>query len=170
MQISHPWHGVPVGPNCPDVVNAVIEIPALSRVKTELDKATGLLRVDRILHSSVIYPANYGFIPSTLAEDGDPLDILVLCQLSIPPLAVVQVRPIGFMPMVDSGPPDDKIVAVALNDPEYTVYSDINQLPPFKLQKFNQFDEVCCRFPFYLNTSNRYCNRPVSGLRVIVRR
>jgi inorganic pyrophosphatase len=139
MMIAHPWHGVPVGEGSPDSVNAIIEIPALSRVKTELDKITGLLRVDRILHSSVVYPANYGFIPSTLAEDGDPLDILVLCQLSVPPLALVRVRPIGVMPMEDGGVLDHKIVAVAITDPEYGIYNDINELPPFKLLMINQF-------------------------------
>lgn len=139
LMIAHPWHGVPVGPASPSAVNTVIEIPALSRVKTELDKATGLLRVDRILHSSVVYPANYGFIPSTLAEDGDPLDVLVLCQLSVPPLALVQARPIGVMPMEDGGVPDHKIVAVAMTDPEYGIYNDINELPPFKLLMINQF-------------------------------
>jgi inorganic pyrophosphatase len=139
LMIAHPWHGVPVGEAAPDAVNTVVEIPALSRVKTELDKATGLLRVDRILHSSVVYPANYGFIPSTLAEDGDPLDVLVLCQLSVPPLAVVLARPIGVMLMEDSGVLDHKIVAVAMTDPEYGIYNDINELPPFKLLMINQF-------------------------------
>jgi inorganic pyrophosphatase len=115
----------------------MIEIPDLSGVKTELDNTTDLLRVDCIFRSSLIYSANYGFIPSTLAKH-DPLDILILHQLSISPLAIVQVRPIWFMPMVDSGRPDNKIVAVALNDPEYTVYSDINQLPPFKILLINQ--------------------------------
>ncbi|OHT05558.1 Soluble inorganic pyrophosphatase 2 [Tritrichomonas foetus] len=137
--IHHPWHNVPVGDDYPDCVSTVIEIPALSRVKTELDKPTGLLKVDRILHSSVIYPANYGFIPETLAEDGDPLDILVLCQLSVPPLSLIKARPIGVMPMVDQGEPDDKIIAVAVNDPEYNIYYDISELPPFKLLMITQF-------------------------------
>ena len=139
LNIHHPWHNVPVGNEAPEVVNCVIEIPALSRVKTELDKTTGLLRVDRILHSSVIYPANYGFIPETLAEDGDPLDILVLCQLSAPPCSLIRARPIGIMPMIDGGDPDDKIIAVSVSDPEYNVYTDISQLPPFKLLMINQF-------------------------------
>jgi inorganic pyrophosphatase len=139
MNIAHPWHGVRIGPQPPDIVNAIIEIPALSRVKTELDKPTGLLRVDRILHSSVIYPANYGFIPETLADDNDPLDILVLCQLSVPPLALIKVRPIGVMPMLDGDEGDDKIIAVAITDPEYGIYYDISELPPFKLLMINQF-------------------------------
>lgn len=139
MMVQHPWHGVSVGTSAPSTVAAVIEIPALSRVKTELDKATGLLKVDRVLHASVVYPANYGFIPQTLAEDNDPLDILVLCQLSVPPLSVMKVRPIGVMPMIDGDECDDKIIAVAVTDPEYRIYNDINELPPFKLLMVSQF-------------------------------
>jgi len=139
LSVAHPWHGVSIGPNSPDVVQACIEIPAFSRVKTELDKPSGLIKVDRILHSSVIYPANYGFIPETLAEDNDPLDILVLCQLSVPPLSLMRVRPIGIMPMIDGNEPDDKIIAVAVSDPEYNIYFDISELPPFKLLMINQF-------------------------------
>jgi inorganic pyrophosphatase len=139
MTMAHPWHGVSIGTQPPNIVNAIVEIPALSRVKTELDKQTGMLRVDRILHSSVIYPANYGFIPETLGDDNDPLDILVLCQLSIPPLSLVKVRPIGVMRMVDGGHCDDKIVAVAVTDPEYGIYYDVSELPPFKLLMINQF-------------------------------
>ena len=139
LGVRHPWHGVPIGRNSPDILTAVIEIPSNSRVKTELDKTTGLLRVDKILHSSVVYPANYGFIPETLAEDEDPLDILVLCQLTVPPLSLMQVRPIGIMPMVDEDKPDDKIIAVAINDPEYNIYYDVSELPPYKLIMINQF-------------------------------
>ena len=139
MMIHHPWHNVEIGQASPDIVNCIIEIPAESRVKTELDKPTGLLKVDRILHSSVVYPANYGFIPETLAEDGDPLDILVLCQLSVPPLCLMKARPIGVMPMIDGGKPDDKIIAVCVNDPEFNIYFDISELPPYKMLKINQF-------------------------------
>ena len=139
LYMRHPWHGVPINEKSPNEINCIIEIPALSRVKTELDKPTGLCRVDRILHSSVVYPANYGFIPQTFAEDNDPLDVLVLCQLSVPPLSLIRARPIGVMPMVDSGEADDKIIAVAINDPEYNIYHDIADLPPFKLLMINQF-------------------------------
>ncbi|KAK8881996.1 hypothetical protein M9Y10_044635 [Tritrichomonas musculus] len=137
--IHHPWHNVNLGPEYPDSIHVVIEIPALSRVKTELHKPTGLLKVDRILHSSVVYPANYGLIPKTLAEDGDPLDILVLCQLSIPPLTLIKARPIGVMPLLEQGQADDKIIAVAVNDPEYNIYHDISELPPFKMLIITQF-------------------------------
>ena len=139
MHIAHPWHGVDIGQASPDIVNAVIEIAMDSRVKTELDKPTGLLKVDRVLHSSIVYPANYGFIPETLAEDGDPLDILVLCQLSVPPLSLMRARPIGVMPMIDGDDPDDKIIAVCVTDPEYNIYFDISELPPYKMMKINQF-------------------------------
>lgn len=139
MMIHHPWHNVEIGQSSPDIVNSIIEIPMDSRVKTELDKPTGLLKVDRILHSSIVYPANYGFIPETLAEDGDPLDILVLCQLSVPPLCLMCARPIGVMPMVDGDDPDDKIIAVCVSDPEYKIYYDISELPPYKMKKINQF-------------------------------
>jgi inorganic pyrophosphatase len=137
--MHHPWHNVDIGQACPDIVNVVIEIPMESRVKTELDKTTGLLKVDRILHSSIVYPANYGFIPQTLAIDRDPLDVLVLCQLSVPPLCIMRVRPIGLMPTVDSGTPDDKIITVCVTDPEYNIYYDVNELPPYKLALLKQF-------------------------------
>lgn len=139
MTVSHPWHGVSIGPSVPDVITCVIEIAMDSRIKTELDKPTGLLKVDRILASSVVYPANYGFIPETLADDGDPLDILVLCQLSVPPLCLIKARPIGVMPMIDGGEADDKIIAVSVADPEFNIYFDISEIPPYKLVKINQF-------------------------------
>lgn len=139
LMIHHPWHNVGIGDNFPDVVNVCIEIPAYSRVKTELDNETGLLKVDHILSSSVIYPANYGFVPETLADDDNPVDILVLCQLSVPPLSLMRARPIGIMPMIKNGESRDKIISVAISDPEYNTYEDIDQLPPFKLLMINQF-------------------------------
>lgn len=139
LMMHHPWHNVDIGEKSPELINAIIEIPAFSRVKTELDRETGLLKVDRILHSSVVYPANYGFIPQTVADNGDPLDILVLCQLSVPPLSLIRARPIGIMPMFKNGEVDDKIIAVSISDPEYNIYHDISELPPFKLLMINQF-------------------------------
>lgn len=139
MYTAHPWHGVEIGQAAPDVVHAVIEIPMDSRVRTELDKPTGLLKVDRILHSSIVYPANYGIIPETLGEDGGPLDVLVLCQLSVPPLCLMKARPIGVMPMIEGDQPDDKIIAVCVTDPEYNIYYDITELPPYKMMRINQF-------------------------------
>src|ERR1700760_2419799 len=115
----HPWHDVELGNEAPKIVNAVIEIPKGSKTKYELDKNSGLIRVDRILFSSVHYPANYGFFPQTLSPDGDPLDVLVLGQEAVVPLAIVRAKPIGVMKMLDQGESDDKIIAVHADDPEY---------------------------------------------------
>ena len=109
----HAWHDVSPGDELPRDFQAVIEIPLGSNVKYELDKPSGLLKVDRIIHSAVFYPANYGFIPQTYAEDNDPLDVLVLCQEPVQPLALIKARAIGLMSMIDSGASDDKIIAVA---------------------------------------------------------
>jgi inorganic pyrophosphatase len=137
--MAHPWHNVAIGQSSPDVVNVVIEIPMESRVKTELDIKTGLLKLDRILYSSIVYPANYGFIPQTLAQDKDPLDVLVLCQLSVPPLCIMRVRPIGLMRMLDKGDADEKIIAVCITDPEYNIYYDVSELPPYRVNVIQQF-------------------------------
>jgi inorganic pyrophosphatase len=139
IMMHHPWHNVSIGNQVPEVVTAVMEIPAFSRVKTELDVETGLLRVDRILSSSVIYPANFGFVPETLTQSGQALDIMVLCQLSVPPLSLMKARPIGVVCLIHEGKPDDKIIAVAVSDPEYNIYHDVSELPPFKLLMINQF-------------------------------
>src|ERR1700704_2048351 len=133
------WHDVSPGNDLPRDFQAVIEIPLGSNVKYELDKVTGLLRVDRIIHSAVFYPANYGFIPQTYAEDNDPLDVLVLCQEPVQPLALIKARAIGVMTMVDSGATDDKIIAVATNDPEFSGYLEARDLPPHRLLVLRRF-------------------------------
>lgn len=135
----HPWHDVPIGKGAPDEFQALIEIPKGSKVKYELDKGTGLIRVDRILYSSVVYPANYGFIPQTLGDDNDPLDVLVLMQEPVQPLSIVRARPIGVMTMLDQGQSDEKIICVHLDDPEYRVYRHINELPPHRLEELKRF-------------------------------
>ncbi|MDD4556969.1 MAG: inorganic diphosphatase [Alphaproteobacteria bacterium] len=137
----HPWHGVSFGVEAPDIVTAVIEVPKGSKIKYELDKPTGLLKVDRILFSSVHYPANYGFIPQSYCDDNDPLDILVLCQETVNPLSMMRAKPIGVMKMVDQGEADDKIIAVHMDDPEYNHYNDINELPPHYLKMLQRFFE-----------------------------
>jgi inorganic pyrophosphatase len=137
--MTHPWHDVTPGENLPSVFTAVIEIPMGSSVKYELDKETGLLRVDRVLYSAVYYPANYGFIPQTLAEDDDPLDVLVLCQESVAPLTLVSARSIGLMTMVDSGKRDHKVLAVAIDDPEYNIVVEAAALPPHRLSMLRRF-------------------------------
>ncbi|GAB4816521.1 hypothetical protein N2152v2_003567 [Parachlorella kessleri] len=119
----------------------LIEIPRGSKVKYELDKASGLLFVDRVLYSSVVYPHNYGFIPRTYCPDNDPLDILVLMQEPVVPFSFLRAKPIGVMRMIDQGEQDDKIIAVHADDPEYRGYSDISQLPPHRLQEIRRFFE-----------------------------
>src|SRR5437588_6471108 len=137
--MTHPWHDVTPGERLPAEFTAVVEIPMGSSVKYELDKDTGLLRVDRILYSAVYYPANYGFIPQTLAEDDDPLDVLVLCQEAVAPLTLVTARAIGLMTMIDSGKKDHKILAVAVDDPEYDGFTEANELPPHRLTMLRRF-------------------------------
>lgn len=135
----HAWHDVSPGDELPRDFQAVIEIPLGSNVKYELDKTSGLLRVDRIIHSAVFYPANYGFIPRTYAEDNDPLDVLVLCQEAVQPLSLIKARAIGLMTMIDSGASDDKVIAVATNDPEFNSYVEVNELPHHRLLVLKRF-------------------------------
>jgi inorganic pyrophosphatase len=135
----HAWHDVTPGEGLPAEFTAVIEIPMGSSVKYELDKETGMLRLDRILYSAVFYPANYGFIPQTLAEDDDPLDVLVLCQEPVAPLTLVHARAIGLMTMIDSGKKDHKILAVASHDPEYNGFREANELPAHRLNMLRRF-------------------------------
>jgi inorganic pyrophosphatase len=135
----HAWHDVSPGNELPRDFQAVIEIPLGSNVKYELDKPSGLLKVDRIIHSAVFYPANYGFIPQTYAEDNDPLDVLVLCQEPVQPLALIKARAIGLMTMIDSGASDDKVIAVATNDPEFNNYVEARDLPPHRLLVLKRF-------------------------------
>ena len=137
--LMHPWHDVSPGEELPRDFQALIEIPLGSNVKYELDKATGLLKVDRIIHSAVFYPANYGFIPQTYADDNDPLDVLVLCQEPVQPLALIKARAIGVMTMIDSGASDDKILSVATNDPEFSDYLEARDLPPHRLLVLKRF-------------------------------
>src|SRR5215470_1396978 len=135
----HPWHDVTPGDKLPQEFDCVIEIPFGSSVKYELDKSSGLIRLDRVLYSAVYYPANYGFIPQTLAEDDDPLDVLVLCQEPVAPLTLVSARAIGLMTMMDSGKKDHKVLAVAMNDPEYSNFREASELPPHRLTMLRRF-------------------------------
>lgn len=145
----HPWHEVDLGDNPPEILNAVIEIPKGSKAKYELDKKSGLLKLDRILFSSVHYPANYGFIPQTLCEDHDPLDILVLGQEPVTPLCIMRAKPIGVMKMIDQGEADDKIIAVHIDDPEYSHYKSMDELPPHRMKEVKRF------FEEYKNLENK---------------
>ena len=137
--MTHAWHDVTPGEHLPNEFTAIIEIPMGSSVKYELDKETGMLRLDRILYSAVYYPANYGFVPQTLAEDDDPLDVLVLCQEAVAPLTLVNARAIGLMTMIDAGKKDHKILAVAVDDPEYDDFREANELPAHRLTMLRRF-------------------------------
>ena len=137
----HPWHEVEIGSEAPEIVPVVIEVPKGSKVKYELEKKSGLIKVDRILFSSVHYPANYGFIPQTFCDDNDPLDILVLGQESTVPLSLMRARPIGVMKMLDQGEADDKIIAVHSDDPEYCDYNSIDELSPHRMKEVKRFFE-----------------------------
>lgn len=141
LTVNHPWHGTHYGEKAPQQVNALIEIPQGSRAKYEVDKTTGLLRLDRVIYSSFHYPVNYGFIPQTLGQDGDPLDILVLCSQSIQSLCLVEANVIGNMQMIDSGQMDDKIIAVAAKDPSVSHYQKMEDLPNHFLLELRNFFE-----------------------------
>jgi len=133
--IKHPWHEVSTGTNPPEFVNGIVEISTGMRTKYEVDKETGLLKLDRILYSSVYYPANYGFIPRSLGDDRDPLDIMIICREPIQPLCLVPARVVGVMRMIDQGLADDKILAVPENDANGTHLRDISELEThFKLE------------------------------------
>ena len=123
------------------MVNAIIEIPTESKVKYELDKDSGLLKLDRVLFSAVHYPSNYGFIPQTYCEDNDPLDILVLCSVKVQPLCLIDAKVIGVMKMLDENEEDDKIISVALNDKSVSHINDIRELPQHLLDQVHRFFE-----------------------------
>ncbi len=143
------WHDMDPAKIAPTDFNAVIEISKGSKCKYELDKYTGLLKLDRILYTSTHYPANYGFIPRTYADDGDPLDVLVLCSEEIHPLTLIRVYPIGVMRMIDGGKMDDKIIAVPFSDPTYFGINSIDELPS------HIFDEIVHFFKVYKQLENK---------------
>ena len=139
MNNFHPWHSISPGENSPESVTAIIEIPKGSKAKYEIDKETGLLRLDRMLFSSVMYPANYGFIPQTYCDDHDPLDILVLCSADVYPMSMIEAKVIGVMHMVDNGEQDDKIIAVLKDDPIYGKWRDISDAPKDIVQRLRHY-------------------------------
>lgn len=138
---NHPWHDVALPRYIEDPLPAVIEIPTGSKVKYELDKASGLLRVDRVLFSAVHYPANYGFVPRTYCDDGDPLDILVFCQEAIGGLTIMRAKVIGVMRMQDDKGEDDKLISVHADDPEYSDFGDLSDIPPHRMRELKRFFE-----------------------------
>lgn len=135
----NPWHDITPGEDLPSEFLSVIEIPFGSSVKYELDKNSGLIKLDRVLYSAVYYPANYGFVPQTLAEDNDPLDVLVFCQEPVVPLTLIQARTVGLMTMMDAGKKDHKIIAVATKDPEFNSYKQIDEMPAHRLMMLRRF-------------------------------
>ena len=141
LTVSHPWHGISAGDQAPRVVTAVVEIPQGSRCKYEIDKASGLLKLDRVIYSSFYYPTNYGFIPQTYGDDKDPLDILVISSLPVQPMCLVEAKVMGVMQMVDSGDADDKIIAVAAKDPSVNHYNNIEELPKHFFEELRHFFE-----------------------------
>ena len=143
------WHDMDPKQVTATDFSAVIEIPKGSHCKYELDKYTGLLRLDRVLYTSTHYPANYGFIPRTFADDGDPLDVLVLCNEPIQPMTLVRVYPIGVMRMLDDGHIDDKIIAIPFSDPSYNNIRSIDELPG------HVFDEIMHFFKVYKQLENK---------------
>lgn len=143
------WHDIDPAEITPKDFTAVIEIPKGSSCKYELDKKTGIMRLDRVLYTATHYPANYGFIPRTYADDGDPLDVLVLCAEPIYPLTLVQVYPIGAMRMIDGGKLDDKIIAIPFSDPTYRDVKSVDELPS------HIFDEIMHFFTVYKQLENK---------------
>jgi inorganic pyrophosphatase len=139
--VKHPWHEVSIGDNPPENVNAIIEIPKGSRAKYEIDKDSGLIKLDRVIYASMYYPLNYGFIPQTLGEDHDPLDIVVLTQVTVVPRCLIPSRVIGVMQMIDRGEADDKIIAVAEQDPSVSHLTDVKDLPDHLRAELKHFFE-----------------------------
>jgi len=139
---TNPWHKVSRGDQVPDIVNGIVEIPKHTWAKYELDKESGMLKLDRVLFSAMYYPANYGFIPQTYGDDKDPLDIVILTQVAIVPMCVVPAKVIGVMRMMDDGELDDKIIAVARDDMSVNYMNDISELAdPFFLELRNFFED-----------------------------
>ncbi|MCQ4021822.1 MULTISPECIES: inorganic diphosphatase [unclassified Ruminococcus] len=143
------WHDIDSSRIGENDFFAVIEIPKGSKCKYEMDKQTGLLKLDRILYTSTHYPANYGFIPRTYGDDLDPLDVLVLCSQDVYPMTLIRCYPIGVIRMVDNGRNDEKIIAIPFNDPTYNEYTDISQLPK------HIFTEMCHFFTVYKSLENK---------------
>ena len=137
----HPWHEIPLGSDAPEEFNLVVEVPRKTTTKYELDLELGILRIDRIMHPPVPYPANYGFLPQTLDEDGDPLDAMVLMQNPVKPLTVLNARPVGVVNLTDRGKNDDKVICIHLDDPKYQDCESIDDLPDYELREIEWFFE-----------------------------
>lgn len=158
--MHHPWHEVDIGEQVPNIVNAIIEIPKGSKAKYELDKKSGLIKMDRILFSSIQYPANYGFIPQTYDGSSSPLSILVLGQETAFPLCIMRAMPIAVMKMRDEGNANDKIViAVHADDPEFSHISSLEELPPRRMKEIESFFEAYKKLENKIVTVEKYFDR-----------
>ncbi len=135
----HFWHDVSCGDSPPLDINVIVEIPQDSKVKYELDKVSGLIKLDRVLYSPMHYPLNYGFVPQTYCDDKDPLDALVLTQYPLHPGTLVSVRPVGVITMIDDGEGDDKLIAVAKNDPQVSHINELNEISPHQIKEITHF-------------------------------
>lgn len=151
------WHDIESSRITPEKFIAVVEISKGNKQKYEMDKKTGLLRLDRILYTSTHYPANYGFIPHTLAADGDPLDVLILCSESLVPMSIVECYPIGVIVMNDSGAVDEKIIAIPFADPTYNTYKSIHDLPTHIFEEMQHF------FSVYKQLENKHTSVDVAA-------
>lgn len=140
--MTNPWHDVSYGEKAPEVVNAVIEIPKDSKIKYELDKKTGMLKLDRFLYSAVYYPGDYGFIPQTLWDDKDPIDIIIITNRPVYPMTLVKARIIGVLRMIDNGEKDDKLIAVYDDDPRFKEFEDVKDIPKHIIQELKHFFET----------------------------
>lgn len=157
--IMNIWHDISEERIKAKSFEALIEIPKGCKVKYELDKETGLLKLDRVLYTSTVYPANYGFIPRTLAEDGDPLDVLVLCGETIYPMTLINCYPIGVIKMIDGGSLDEKVIAIPFKDPTYNGYYDIHELPNHVFDEMMHFFEVYKTLEHKQTTVKEICHR-----------
>ena len=153
------WHDISPKRITAKTFEAYIEIPKGCKAKYELDKETGLLSLDRVLYTSTVYPANYGFIPRTFADDGDPLDVLVLCGETIYPSTLVRCYPIGVLKMIDGGSLDEKIIAIPVGDPTYNTYYDIQELPKHIFDEMMHFFEVYKTLEHKQTTVKEVCHR-----------
>jgi inorganic pyrophosphatase len=142
VRLNHPWHDISPGDEAPKIVNAIIEIPRDSQQKYELDKESGILKLDRFLYSAVYYPGDYGFIPQTLWEDGDPMDIIILTNKPVYPLTLVRARVIGVIRMIDDKELDDKIIGVYDSDPRYSEYNSLKDIPKHIVAELKHFFET----------------------------
>ena len=159
VSTAHPWHDIDPGKEAPAYVKCFIEIPKWSKGKYEIDKESGFLRLDRVLFSSVHYPANYGFIPQTYCDDHDPLDILVICSIDVYPICIVEAKVIGAMEMVDEQEKDAKIISVARNDMSVNYINELSELPPHTLVELKRFFEDYKKLEHKNVTVEEFVNR-----------